>query len=149
MTQLRIRRKSETAQRSVRSLLPMAAVMAGVLGAGIGATLLTDSGQLAPTEAVEVATPQLGAAFEYLQHAYLRTQTFTLGSQEWVLAAHPVVTHFAPEEMLPAGLSGGWTLCVNTHRGLSALSHKPTGYDRLYVDLGQARYAPLRWKRVP
>lgn len=149
MTQLRIRRKPEPVQRSPLTLMPMAVVMAGVLGLGIGATLVIDSGQLAPPDLVEVAAPRLGAAFDTVQQAYLRTQSFTLNGKDWVPAAHPTVTHFAPEEMVPAGSSGGWNLYVNRARGLSTLSRRPTGYDRLYVDLGHQRFAPLRWRHVP
>lgn len=149
MTQLRIRRKPEPVQRSPFTLVPMAAVMAGVLAIGVGTTLMLDSGQLAPTAVVEVATPRMGAAFESLQEAYVKTQTFTANGQDWVPAAHATVTHFYPEEMVPAGQSGAWTLLANRSRGLPALSRKPTAYDRLYVDLGNSRYVPLRWRHVP
>jgi hypothetical protein len=149
VTQLRIRRKPEPVQRSPFTLVPMAAVMAGVLAIGVGTTLLLDSGQLAPTAVVEVATPRMGAAFDSLQEAYVKTQTFTANGKDWVPAAHATVTHFYPEEMVPAGQSGSWTLLANRSRGLPALSRKPTAYDRLYLDLGNSRYVPLRWRHVP
>lgn len=149
MTQLRIRRKPDPVQRSPFTLVPMAAVMAGVLAIGIGTTLLLESGQLAPSDVIEVATPHMGAAFDSLQQAYLKTQVFSLDGQDWVPAAHPTVTHFYPEEMVAAGASGSWNLLANRSRGLPALSRKPTAYDRLYIDLGNNRYVPLRWRHVP
>jgi hypothetical protein len=145
VTQLRIRRKAEPDQRPNMTLVPMAAILA----AGIATTFFLDAGKMATTEVVEAAAPRLGAAFETLQLTYLKTQTLTMNGKDWVLAAHPAVYHFLPEEMATTGQAHGWNLVVNTSRGLPALSRKPSGYDRLYVDLGNHRYAPLRWRHVP
>ncbi|MFN3429775.1 MAG: hypothetical protein ACK46X_07460 [Candidatus Sericytochromatia bacterium] len=144
MTQLRIRRKPEPAQRPTLTLVPMAAI----LGLGIASTFLFEAGKMAPNDAVEAAAPRLGAAFETAQGAYLAWQRFSVNGKEWVAASHPVAT-FDPAEMVPAGSSGGWNLMANRYRGLAALSRKPSGYDRLYVELGAGRYAPLRWRHVP
>lgn len=149
MTQLRIRRKDEPTERSAFTLMPVAALMAGIMAAGIGTTLLLDSGKMAPQTALEAAGEQVDATFAALQETYLKTQSFTVNGKEWVPADHRPVDRFAPEEMAPAGDVGRYHLVVNTVRGLPELSQKPSRYDRLYVDLGHHRYQPLRWRHVP
>lgn len=144
MTQLRIRRKPEPAQRPTLTLVPMAAI----LGLGIATTFLFEAGKMAPSVAVEAAGPKMGAAYEWAQGTYLAWQRFGVNGKEWVVASHPIAS-FDPAEMVPAGQSGGWNLMANKYRGLPALSRKPSGYDRLYVELGAGRYAPLRWRHVP
>jgi hypothetical protein len=150
VTQLRIRRKPDpTEQRSAFTLVPVAAIMASIMAAGIGTTMLLDSGKMVPSDAFGAAEDRVAATFASLQQTYLKTQSFNVNGKDWVLAAHPPVEDFQPDEMAPAGAFAGWNLVVNKVRGLSALSQKPSGYDRLYLDLGHGRYAPLRWRHVP
>src|SRR5207253_143215 len=75
--------------------------------------------------------------------------TFDVEGHVWVMASHPAVTDFKPEELQFREEIDGWTLVANKLRGLPDLNAKAHAYDRLYLDLGSSRYAPMRWRDVP
>lgn len=160
MAHLPIRKKAE-APKAI-NLLPMAAILA----VGVVATLSVDGARRGPVEVAqdlrEQAQPLVAQALKPHEggggggpalpvHALgeLSGRTLTAGGHAWVLAAAPEVTDFQRDEMQLQAQTGGWVLLANVQRGLTSLNPNAHAYDRLYVDLGNNRYAPLRWRDVP
>jgi hypothetical protein len=124
--------------------------MAIVLSLGFVTTLLLHNGHQTPIDLVKELKPTIQLpAFSGLQERFLRRQTFEVQGRAWVLADHPVVTDFRPEELAPVGESRGYAIVANKTRGLPGLSAKPGAYDRPYLDLGRGRFLPLRWRQRP
>jgi hypothetical protein len=158
MAHLPIRRKPEPADAI--HLMPMALVLV----VGIGVTLAFEGARRPPQEVAhaikqEVVTEMVPLAhreFDRLTEASVQAKTdklaklaFNVQGHAWVPAPHAPVTDFKPEDMQFREEADGWTLVANTQRGLTDMNPKAHAYDRLYVDLGHSRYAPLRWRDVP
>lgn len=144
MAQLRVRKKEVPVARPASHVVPIALVLA----AGIATTVLVENGTQTPAAIAEAAAPWVTANMNAAQVAYARTQTFHVKNIAWVLADHPPITDFQPQELVPMGQVNGWNLVANKSRGITALGASAKAYDRLYVDLGQARYGALRWRDV-
>ena len=153
-----LRKKPEPAD--AMHLMPMALVLV----VGIGVTLAFEGARRPPQEVAHAIKQEVVQEVVPLAHRQLdrlaesrvqaRTealakQAFDVEGHAWIPAIHAPVTDFKPEEMQFREEIDGWTLVANKLRGLPDMNAKAHAYDRLYVDLGHAQYAPLRWRVVP
>ncbi|MDB5096976.1 MAG: hypothetical protein JWM80_1397 [Cyanobacteria bacterium RYN_339] len=158
MAHLPIRKKPQPADAI--HLMPMALVLV----VGVGVTLAFEGGRRPPQEVahalkqevVQEVVPLAQLQLDRLadvgtqaREAKAAKLTFEVQGRNWVVAPHAPITDFKPEELQFREEIDGWTLVANKLRGLTDLNPHAHAYDRLYVDLGHARYAPLRWRDVP
>jgi hypothetical protein len=174
MAHLPIRRKPTKADP--KNLLPMAIVLAiGMLATALIDGARTGPAELAHNFKLEITqqvVPMATQAFNQAMAAHrssvksasvqtvyappvhisrpedLAGLSFELGGRSWVAAALPPIADFKTQEMQPQATFGAWKLFANRTRGVSALNVNAHAYDRLYVDLGAARFAALRWREV-
>lgn len=145
MAQLRVRKKEVPVARPTSHLVPIALVLA----AGIATTVLVENGNQTPAAIAEATVPWLTESWHAAGVTVARTQTYQVDKTVWVMADHPPITDFTPEELVAIGRSNGWNLVANKTRGVPTLNASAKAYDRLYVELGQGRYGALRWRDVP
>lgn len=79
----------------------------------------------------------------------LRDIQLDASGHTWIVAESAPITDFKPSEIQPQVITQGWKLVANKVRGVAALNPHAHAYDRLYVDLGGARYVALRWRDIP
>jgi hypothetical protein len=158
MAHLPIRKKPEPTQ--ALHMMPMAVVLA----VGVGVTFAFEWARKPPQEVAHAFKQEVVQEVVPLAHRQLdrlietriesrmqqaARRAFDVEGRTWVLASHPIVTDFKPEEMQFREEIDGWTLVANKLRGLPDMNPKAHAYDRLYLELGNARYAPMRWRDVP
>jgi hypothetical protein len=151
MAHLPIRKKP--APTAPLNLLPMALILA----AGVLVTVLVDGARKPATQmARELEQEVLPLAVERLKplvdartlaiEAKASRMAFDVAGRAWILAAHPPITDFKPEEIQFQEEIDGWTLVANKVRGVPALNANAHAYDRLYLQTAPNRYAALRWR---
>ncbi|HEY9723796.1 MAG TPA: hypothetical protein V6D47_17425 [Oscillatoriaceae cyanobacterium] len=144
MATLQIRKKGERTS-SAQPLLPVALVLL----AGVGTTVYCQSGTESPDQLAHQVRPMIKSAANQLLAFSLEFQTFHVAGRAWKVVLSPFPVRFPASEMVPEGRDGRWQIEANRVQGVPQLSLHAHAFDRLYVSLGQGRYAALRWRDVP